>query len=33
MITNYDELDTFRHMKKEADRLMSDPDYHPCPEE
>jgi len=33
MITNYDELDSFKHMKEEADRLMAEPDYTPCPEE
>jgi len=30
-ITNFNEKDTFRHMKEEADRLIADPDYTPCP--
>jgi len=32
-ISNYNEKDSLRYMKEEADRLMADPDYHPCPKE
>ncbi len=32
-ITNYNEIESFRRMKKEAERLMADPDYTPCPKE
>ncbi len=30
-IKNYNEADAFKRMHKEAERLMADPDYTPCP--